>query len=53
MSASSMPFEFFHRRFDFLPPRRWRGACCFYPPLVLGAALVVEEAGLDWQKFEG
>jgi hypothetical protein len=41
------------RRRDFLLPRRWRGACCRYTPLVLEAALVVEEAGLDWQKFEG
>jgi hypothetical protein len=41
------------RRRDFLPPRWWRSAYCRYPPLVLGAALVVEEEGLDWQKFEG
>jgi hypothetical protein len=38
---------------DFLPLRRWRGACCHYPTLVFGGALVVEKAGLDWQKFEG
>jgi hypothetical protein len=31
------------RRCGFLPPRRRRGACCCYPPLVLGAALVMEK----------
>jgi hypothetical protein len=41
------------RRCDFLLPRWWRGVYYRYPPLVLGAALVVEEAGFDWQKFEG
>jgi hypothetical protein len=28
---------------DFLPLRQWHGACCHYPPLVFGAALVVEK----------
>jgi hypothetical protein len=29
---------------------RWRDSL---PPLVLGAALVVEKAGFGWQRFEG
>jgi hypothetical protein len=41
------------RRRDFLPPRRWCGAYCHYPPLVFGGVLVMEEAGLDLQKLEG
>jgi hypothetical protein len=34
------------RRRGFLPPRRRHGAYCCYPPLVLGAALVVKEQAL-------
>jgi hypothetical protein len=41
------------RRRDFLLLRRWRGTSCHYPPLVFGGALVMEEEGYDWQKFEG
>jgi hypothetical protein len=37
----------------FLPPRRRRGTCYCYPPLVLGVALVIGKVGLSWQKFEG
>jgi hypothetical protein len=41
------------RRRDFLLPRQRRGACYHFPPLIFGGALVVEEAGLGWQMFEG
>jgi hypothetical protein len=41
-----------HRR-GFLPPHRWRGACCYYPPSGFLGVLVLKEESLDWQRFEG
>jgi hypothetical protein len=41
------------RQRGFLPPRRRRGAYCCCLPLVLGAALVEEKTGSDWQWLEG
>jgi hypothetical protein len=41
------------RRRGFLPPRRWRGACCRYPPSGFLGVLVLEKESLDWQRLEG
>jgi hypothetical protein len=41
------------RRRGFLLPRRWHGACCYYPPSGFFGVLVLKEESLDWQRFEG
>jgi hypothetical protein len=40
-------------RRGFHPLRRWRGACCHYPPSGFWGALVMEKESLDWQRLEG